>query len=107
MLMKTPNISTPVMSQFDQEFEKFLEDLRGYVWNDQKKTHRSWDTLARDANLSYTTVRNFAMGDTKRPHFGTIFKLMKALDVRFGFFPAGTPLKRGEIDITKYHGIKG
>lgn len=79
-----------------------LEDLRGFVWNDQKASNRDWRRLAADAKVSYSTVRSFASGQTKRPHFLTILKLVRAMDMRIAIVPQSLPLMRDEVNLRKY-----
>ena len=52
----------------------WLEDLRGRVWAYQGRS--TWKDMAASANIARTTLINFASGDTKRPTFHTIYKLV-------------------------------
>jgi hypothetical protein len=77
----------------------YLEDLIGFLFNDPEK--RGWKNLAADANLSYSTIRNLAMGDTKRPQELTVRKLMKAFRYRNAWIPEDTPTLPFEINVKK------
>ncbi len=89
-------------SAVTEEEDPFLEDLRGLVWSDERTNHRSWDQLAREAGISYATVRNLAVGETKRPHLRTIHKLLLAMGFRFAVVPGNAPRLRQELDLSKY-----
>lgn len=85
-------------NSFEQDFENWLEDLRGIVWNDFIKGRRSLENLAADAKLSLSTVQKFAWGETKKPHLQTVFKLMKALGYRLPVIPLTAPRQKDEVD---------
>jgi DNA-binding phage protein len=86
--------------------DPFLADLQGFVWNNQG-TNRTWQNLADEAGLSYTTVWNFATGTTKRPQERTVRKLMQALGFRLAFVPASMPTIVGEVRLEQYRNTKG
>lgn len=86
--------------------DRFIEDLRGLVWSDERVNKRTWEQLAVDANLSYSTVRNFASGTTKRPHMTTIDKLIGAMGFRFAIVPSKTRRLPQEIDLRSFRSRK-
>lgn len=71
---------------FDREraadFEIFLEDLRGMVWNSSRAHDLTWTQLAIRANVTLPTVSKFAYGETKRPTFPTVFGIARAIGAR-------------------------
>ncbi len=75
------------------EYGIYLEDLRGFLFNELS----DWDKLAADANLSFSTIRNLAMGDTKRPQERTVRQILQALGFRVAIVPMRTPKIEGEI----------
>ena len=81
-----------------EDEDEFVETLRGLVWSDARSTNRTWEQLADQANLCYSTVRNLASGDTKRPHARTLNRLLKAMGFRQAIVLANTPRLHLEID---------
>jgi len=58
--------------------DKLLDDVRGHVW---KRYGGRFEELAVEAGLHEKTVEKFAWGDTKKPHFETVARLLAALDL--------------------------
>lgn len=54
--------------------ERLLADVRGHVWE-----FGDFKTLAKQANLSTSTVSDLAYADTRSPHMRTVMKIMTAL----------------------------
>jgi len=63
----------------------FLEDLRGMVRNSWKDRKLTWKVISEVSTLHPGTISKFACGETKRPVFRTVFKLMEALDVKLTY----------------------
>ncbi len=60
----------------DRESDKVLDNVRGYVW---KRYGGRFEELAAIARLHPKTVESFAWGDTKRPQFETVVRILVAL----------------------------
>jgi hypothetical protein len=60
----------------DSQSDKVLDDVRGLAW---KKFAGRFEELAEIARLHPNTVNAFVWGDTKRPQFETIVRLLVAL----------------------------
>lgn len=56
------------------EWDRLVADIRGHLWNSG-----DWGILAAKANVNPQTISKLAYGETKSPHFFTIFKIMVAL----------------------------
>lgn len=85
-------------------YEEWVEDLRGIVWNAFVKGYSTLEDLAVKANLSKTTVENFAWGETKRPHGRTLFQIASAVGYRMPFIPDHAPRQPDEPDLAEYRG---
>lgn len=83
----------------DGPFNRLYADLRGAVWETQGKG-ASWEGFASKANLSPSTVKKFAYGDTQRPHWRTASAMAAACELRFALVPAVTPTLPGEVQMT-------
>lgn len=62
----------------DPEFEKFVDDLGGFLKSYQRAARLSWEDLAREARLAPTTVRNLANRITKNPMSYTMWRTLQA-----------------------------
>lgn len=60
-----------------EDEHKYLEDLRGELW--AKLGDQTYKQISDKAGLSYGTVHNFAVGNTKRPSIFTVRRLAKAV----------------------------
>lgn len=56
------------------KWQEFLANVRGHLRNDG-----DWKSLADEANMVVSTIRNIAYGKTRSPHAFTIYRLMAAL----------------------------
>lgn len=83
----------------NDEFERGYADLRGAVWRTQGKGD-TWEQLAEKANLSLSTVANFAYGNTRRPHMRTAVALALACGFRTAYVPAASPRVEGELNLS-------
>lgn len=81
----------------EEEIERHIEDIRGLLWTDYRKSGRTWPQLAEDAGVCYSTMRNFANGGTKRPGFATIAKLASAMGYRIAFLHEDAPAPNAEM----------
>lgn len=79
--------------------DPYLADLQGFVWG--KAGSRTWKDLADQTGLSMSTVRNFAVGETKRPHERTIRKLMLAFGYRNAWVPVTMPVIACEVGLRR------
>ncbi len=60
------------------EGEKLLDDIRGHAW---KQFAGRTEELAAIARLHSKTVEAFMWGDTRRPQFETVVRLLVALNL--------------------------
>ncbi len=65
----------PILNELES-LQRVYADVRGLVWQNYGGR---LDELARLANLNAKTVEALMWGDTKKPQFETIFKLMIVL----------------------------
>lgn len=84
------NKGTYNFRRFDEPEDIFLEDLRGECWN----ARVTWKALAERIGVTRETVRRFAVGDTRRPTFHTIFKLAAGLGMSLVKTSNVVPMKR-------------
>ncbi|HEY0964536.1 MAG TPA: hypothetical protein VGE31_01940 [Candidatus Paceibacterota bacterium] len=65
----------PTLNELEP-LQRVYADLRGQVW---RHYGGRLDVLAGEAKLHERTVEAFMWGDTRKPHFETVFKLMVVL----------------------------
>lgn len=79
----------PLTKRGAEQFEVFLEDLRGIVWNSTRDANMNWAQIAVMANITAETVAKFAYHEVKRPQFRTVFGIAAAVGARLTLSPFG------------------
>lgn len=80
-------------------WQKILADLRGHMF-----AYGTWEKLSVATGLSPSTIQKLACGDTKSPHFMTVFKVMTAVgkgDALLQIFASRKPLTLQEAQKLK------
>ena len=74
-------------SQFERNLNSFVNEVRletvGWYIND----------IARTTKLASSTVSNFITGKTRSPHYRTVYRIAKALNIHLNLTKQHTKLK--------------
>jgi len=67
---------------YQEEYETFIDDVGGFLWNIRMMANKGWEAIARDIGLAPMTLVNLANRKTKNPQGRTIWCVLRGLDNR-------------------------